>query len=359
LASRRRLTERQLNRALLARQLLLERDARAPLEAIEWLAGMQCQEPPAPFFGLWSRLRDFDPAELVDLLESRRVVRTTMMRATLHLVSARDLLAWRPLFQAMLETRFAASGFAREIKGLDVGAVVEAGREIIATEPMGTAQLGRALAERFPGYDPNSLGYAVRFILAVVQLPPRGTSLSKHGGRAIVTPAETWLGAPMAADGDLEGIVLRYLAAFGPSTVSDIRLWSGLPRIADVVVRLRDRLVTYEDHNGRELYDVPDGRFADPDTPAPPRFLGEFDNLLLGHDDRSRVLPWGHRLGVVGGSRFLLVDGYARATWKLEDGDLAIEPLEPLGDADAIVAEGERLLAFVGAPGAVRLGDGT
>ncbi len=310
---------------------------------------MQCQEPPAPFFGLWSRLRDFDPAELVRLLEGGDVVRTTMMRATLHLVSTRDFRAWRPLFQPMLETRFNGSDFARQTRGVDLAAVVEAGREILEVEPMGTAALGRALAERFPGYDPNSLGYAVRYMLPVVQLPPRGTSLRKQGGRAIVAPAET--GEP-----DVEGIVLRYLAAFGPSTVSDVRLWSGLPGIADVVRRLG--LVTYEDERGRELYDVPDGRFADPDTHAPPRFLGEFDNILLAHDDRSRVLPWGHRLGVVGGYRFVLVDGHARATWKLDEEDVVIEPLEPLADPDEIVAEGERLLAFVGASGAVRLGDG-
>ena len=357
MASRRRLDQRTLNRALLARQLLLERDARTPLEAVEWLAGMQCQEPPAPFFGLWSRLQDFQAASLVELLESREVVRTTMMRATLHLVSRRDLLAWRPVFQAMLEKRFRGSGFAREIQGVDLPAVVEAGREILAAQPMGTAGLGRALAERFPGYDPNPLAYAVRFMLAVVQLPPRGTSLTKQGGRAIVTRAETWLGAEMDADGDLEGLVLRYLAAFGPATVSDIRLWSGLPGIAGVVARLRERLVAYEDERGRELYDVPNGRFADPEAHAPPRFLGEFDNLLLGHDDRTRVLPWGHRLGVVGGSRFALVDGYARATWRLDGDDLAIEPLEPLGDVEELVAEGERLLAFLGSTGAVRLGD--
>ncbi len=345
MASRRRLTQLELNRALLARQLLLEREPLSPLEAVEWLAGVQCQEPPAPFFALWSRVRDLDPAELVRLLEDGEVVRTTLMRATLHLVSARDFQAWRPLFQPMLRTRFNGSDFARQIRGVDLDAVVEAGREILAAEPMGTAALGRALAERFPGCDPNSLGYAVRFILPVVQLPPRGTSLRKQGGRAIVAPAE--IGEP-----DVEGIVLRYLAAFGPATVSDVRLWSGLPGIADVVRSLD--LVTYEDERGRELYDVPDGRFADPDTPAPPRFLGEFDNILLGHDDRTRVLPWGHRLGVVGGYRFVLVDGFARATWKLDGDDLLISPLEPI-ETDEVVAEGERLLAWMGATGAVRV----
>jgi hypothetical protein len=341
----------------MARQLLLERDSRSPAEAIEWLVAMQCQEPPAPFYGLWSRLEGFEAASLVELLESRAVVRTTLMRATLHLLSGRDCLALRPLFQAMLAKRFAGTAFAAQVGGADLEEVVAAGREILAERPMGTASLGRELAERWPDGDPTALAYAVRFILPVVQLPPRGTSLSRQGGPAIVTPAETWLGAPLAADAGAEAMVLRYLAAFGPSTVADIRLWSGLAGITDVVARLRDRLVVFEDESGRPLFDVPGAPLPDPDTTVPPRFLPPFDNVLLGHDDRSRVLPWGHRLGVVGGSSFLLVDGFARATWRIERGNdavtLMVEPLEPLSGTDEVVAEGERLLSFA-APEASR-----
>jgi Winged helix DNA-binding domain len=351
------LDTRTLNRTLLERQLLLRRDGRTPLEAIEHLVCMQCQEPPAPFYGLWSRLERFESADLVALLEDRAVVRTTLMRATLHLASARDALALRPMHQAMLERRFAGSGSAKQLDGTDLGEVVEAGRELLAAEPRTTAQLGRALAERWPGRDPTALAYAVRFVVPVAQLPPRGTSPERAGGAAVVTPMETWLGRPLARETAADELVLRHLAAFGPASVADVRMWSGLTGLAEVVARLRPRLRSFRDERGRELLDVPDAPIATGEEPAPPRFLPWFDNLLLGHDDRSRVLPYGHRLGVVGGSAFVLVDGFARATWRIErDGEAAtlrITPLEPIEATEELVAEGERLLAFA-APTATR-----
>src|SRR5687767_7368182 len=344
------LSTRELNRTLLERQLLLRRSPLPPVRAIEQLAGMQCQEPPAPFYGLWSRLERFEAAELVRLLEEHAVLRTTLMRATLHLTTAEDFLAWRPMHQAMLEKRFAGSGFMKQLDGVDVGEVVEAGRAALAETPGTTATLGRALAERWPEHDKTSLAYAVRFIVPLAQLPPRGTSLARQGGQAVVAPVETLLGRSLAAETAPDALLLRYLAAFGPASVADMRLWSGLPGLAAAVDRLRPGLRTFADARGRELLDLPDAPIATGDEPAPPRFLPWFDNLLLGHDDRSRVLPYGHRLGVVGGSAFVLVDGFARATWRIERtpevATLHVQPLEDLGDTEEIVAEGERLLAF-------------
>lgn len=353
------LSTRQLNRTLLERQLLLRRDARTPLEAIEHLAGMQCQEPPAPFYGLWSRLERFEPAELVALLESHAVLRTTLMRATLHLTSAEDFLAWRPMHQAMLEKRFAGSGSMKQLDGLDVAEVVEAGRAMLAETPGTTATLGRALAQRWPEHDKTALAYAVRFCVPLAQLPPRGTSLERAGGQAVVAPVETLLDRPLASETAPDALILRYLAAFGPASVADMRLWSGLPGLAAVVERLRPRLRSFRDERGRELLDLPDAPLATGEEPAAPRFLPWFDNILLGHDDRSRVLPYGHRLGVVGGSAFVLVDGFARATWRIERSPeaatLHVHPLEELGDTSDIQAEGERLLAFAAPASASRV----
>ena len=351
------LSTRELNRTLLERQLLLRRSQIGVVEAIERLAGMQCQEPPAPFYGLWSRLQAFDPGVLVGLLERHEVLRTTLMRVTLHLTTADDFLAWRPMHQTMIEKRFTGSPFMKQLDGGELAEIVEAGRAALSEQPGTTATIGRALAERWPGADKTALAYAVRFCVPLAQLPPRGTSLERQGGQAVVAPVETLLGRPLDEETAPDALLLRYLAAFGPASVADMRMWSGLPGLAAAVDRLRPGLRSFRDERARELLDIPDAPIATGAEPAPPRFLPWFDNLLLGHDDRSRVLPYGHRLGVVGGSAFVLVDGFARATWRIDRGGgaatLNIRPLEPLELGDDVVEEGERLLG-VAAPGAER-----
>jgi hypothetical protein len=350
------LGRRALNRALLERQLLLRRAPMPAADAVSHLVALQAQEPPAPFYGLWSRVEGFEAAELVRLVVEREVVRLSLIRSTVHMVTADDCLAIRPLAQDVLERHFRSSQFRRDIEGVDVGEVLAAASELLRGEPMTTAALGRALAERWPGPPPNALAYAVRFLLPVVQIPPRGTSMEKAGGPAAVTTVEHWLGRELDGAAPDE-LVLRYLAAYGPASVADFRLWSGMAGAGAVFDRLRPRLRSFRDEAGRELLDVEDGPLPDPDTPAPPRFLPWFDNALIGHDDRTRVLPYEHRLGVIGGKCFVLVDGFARATWRIERAEdaatLVVEPLEPLEDVSDVVAEGERLLEFA-APGAVQ-----
>jgi DNA glycosylase AlkZ-like len=345
-----RLDRRALNRATLARQLLLDRACMPALAAIERLAGMQAQAPHAPYVGLWTRLRGFRAHELSELIDGRRAVRAPLMRATLHLVSAADYVAFRPVFQPVLARGFAGSPF--DVSGVETEALLSAGRELIDQRPRTRAELGELLAERWPGSDPASLAQAITYLVPVVQVTPRG--VWGKSGQPRWTTSDEWLGRDLDAEPSAERVVSRYLAAYGPATVKDIQAWSGLTRLADVVDSMRARLRTFRDDNGTELFDLPDAPRPEPDTPAGPRFLPEYDNLLLSHANRTRVITGGERVplqpGLGARSGTLLVDGWFRGTWRItrhrDTAVLHVEPFAPLTDRDAIAAEGEALLRF-------------
>jgi hypothetical protein len=368
------LSGRAVGRATLRRQGLLERWGCSAAEAIERLVGMQAQAPDAPYVGLWSRVEGFDPGELVGLIERREAVRIHVMRSTVHLVTAGDALRLRPLTDVVIRRSFMGQGFPQELAGLDFDEIVAAARVLLDEEPRTRAALGRALvAEGWPGHDPAALSYVASYLLPVVQIPPRG--LWQRSGPPAWAVAETWLGQPLdlaaPTPGALDELVLRYLGAFGPASVKDAQLWSGLTRLREVTDRLAaaGRLRRFADEDGRELLDLPDAPRPDPDTPAPVRFLPEYDNLLLSHDDRRRVIPHARRVplppGQGGRGGEVLVDGLYVADWKITRssdgaaGTLTVEvfpELPPLTAEDeaAIADEGERLLDFV-APGATQV----
>jgi hypothetical protein len=343
------LTRRALNRALLARQMLLERQRLTALDAVEHLVGMQAQEPQAPYIGLWDRLDPFRPEELSDLIAERKAVRASVMRVTIHLVSARDARVLVSLAAPIRARSHNGGAFAKPLAGVDIDELLAVGRELIAAEPRSRAELSRLLAERWPGVDPASLSHAVIFLTPVVQVPPRG--LWRQGGQARWATAATWLGRPPEDDPAADSIVLRYLAAFGPASVRDIQAWSGLTRLREVTDRLAPRLRTFEDENGTELLDVRDGLLPDPATPAPPRILPPFDNAILAHADRSRIITREHRELVFRDRlmRTFLIDGFVAGTWRIDGGTLTAQPFGKLRKADrcALAAEAKRLLAFV------------
>jgi hypothetical protein len=355
------LTARALNRALLERQGLLRRMPWTPLEAIEQLVGMQAQVPQAPHAGLWTRLERFAPGDLAALLDARAAVRGTVMRSTLHLVSAPDMLALQALLGPLHARAFAAQAhFRTELEAAGRDAVLAVGLDMLREAPRTTAEIARELAARWPERDAAALSYGVRYHVPLVQVPPRGTRHDRHGGAARFALTEAFLGEPLPGGETADAFLLRYLAAFGPATVADMTTWSGLTGVREVVDGLRDRLVVLRDAAGRELLDVPGAPLPDEDVPAPPRFLPEFDNLVLSHADRSRVIPEPARGRVKAslGRPMLLVDGFVAATWRIpREGGLRIEPFAPLAAADAaaVTEEGERLLAWWGAAGAVEI----
>jgi hypothetical protein len=344
---------RTLNRTLLARQLLLGQPDMDPEDVVAHLLGIQSQAPASPYPGLWTRLARFDFAELGELLTQRRVVRLMLMRGTVHLVTAADALRLRPWVQPALDRGLRSSHWAPGIAGVDRDALVALGREALAERALGPAELRPLLGARFPGADPESLVGALRVWAPLVQAPPRGLWGEAAGPRYAF--ADDWLGAPLAQDPDPAGLVRRYLAAFGPATPADMQKWCGLTGLkrhfADRDLDLR----TYAAEDGRVLYDLADAPLADPGTEAPARFVADFDNLVLSHADRSRILADEHRPrvmtanGIIRGT--VLIDGFVGGTWRFERAKgtaaVVVTPFARLraADREALTAEGERLLA--------------
>jgi hypothetical protein len=341
---------RALNRATLARQLLLQRSPMSALDAIEHLVGMQAQAPFAPYYGLWSRLDGFTGDELSSLLTSRKAVRIVSMRGTIHLVTAKDCHHLRPLIQPALDRMLRANAtHGKPLAAVDVTAVVDAAKRLLDVEQLTPGEVGARLAEQFPDTPPGALAEAARSLLPLVQVPPR--ALWQRSGQVRLTTATAWLGKPRGKPLTIDELVMRYLAAFGPASAADVQTWSGLTRLGEVLERLD--LKRLKSEGGQTLYDVPDAPQPYPGVAAPVRLVAPFDNILLSHADRTRVISDEHRKRLFSGKNgvfpgTVLVDGFVAGTWELlgkgETTSMRVTPYVDLDVVDDVVAEGNRLL---------------
>ncbi|WP_437562088.1 winged helix DNA-binding domain-containing protein [Sorangium sp. So ce542] len=349
------MTRVELNRATLARQMLLSRERTAVVRGIERLVALQAQLARPPFIGLWSRLEGFRREELVRLIRRREVVRAPFLRGTLHLVSAKDYLALHPVI-APVHHAAVRSILRGRADALDVARLVAEARAYFDEEPRTMDELRDHLAALHPEGDVRAMALAVRMHLPVVQVPAE--TAWAYPGTADFAPAASWLGAPFGEGGGPRALVLRYLASFGPATATDMQTWSGLTGIKDVLRSLDDQLCTFRDERGRELFDLPDAPRPPADTAAPARFLPDYDNVLLAHDDRTRIIADEHRARIVLSANLrilptFLVDGFVAGTWGIErqkaSATLVIEPFEALSRAarEELAAEGEALLRFI------------
>ncbi|WP_285565839.1 winged helix DNA-binding domain-containing protein [Streptomyces sp. RTGN2] len=348
------LSPRALGRATLERQLLLRRAEMSAGDAVRHLVGLQAQNTKPPYYQLLARLEGFEPAELAGLMESREVVRIVTLRSTIHTHTADDALTLRPLVQEARDRELRI--FRKGLVGVDLDRLRDVSRAYVEEEPRTPKEIRERLLTEWPDADPQALGTAARCLLPLVQVTPRG--VWGRSGQVALTTAEHWLGRPSAQVPAPDATVLRYLAAFGPASVKDLQAWAGLTRMREVFDRLRPRLLTFRDENGVELFDLPDAPRPDEDTPAPPRFLPEFDNVLLGHADRTRVIPprFKGRNGV-GNQAYgsVLVDGFLAAVWRLETArgggptTVTVQGLRPLtrAERDAVTDEASALLAVM------------
>ncbi|GAB3817985.1 winged helix DNA-binding domain-containing protein [Kribbella italica] len=345
------LSAKAINRATLSRQLLLERAEVGPAEAVRRLAGMQGQEPKHPYVGLWTRLDGFADAELTAAVEAREVVRATLFRGTLHLVTAEDYLRFRTTLAPVLEAGLKM--LKERGEGLEPDKVVAAARKLLTKEPLTFTQVRDALQEQFPAVNDRALGFCTRMMVPLVMYPTD----TRWGwpANARFTPAEQWIGRKPFLGAVPDELVIRYLDAFGPATPADFQTWSGLPSAKAL---LEDaELERFEDEDGRTLYDVPTAPRPDPETPAPVRFLPEFDNLLLAHAKRERVIADAYRPAVFTKNLRVkatyLVDGQVAGLWTAEKkravATLTLTPFEPVTKRvkTALEREGEALLRFL------------
>jgi len=343
------LSPRVLNRATLQRQSLLERSDTTIADMVEHLVGMQAQNPLDPYYALWARLEDFDPSRLGEMTESRQVVRAGFMRGTIHLFTTDDAVVVHPVTADVLARVFRSTQFAKDVAGVDLADLLVFARSLLDERPRTRAELARNLTSEWPDHEPASLAQAVTYLLPVSQVPPRGVWGKK--GPAAWAPLQSFLGRPYGPGLSIDALVVRYLAAFGPAAVKDMRAWSGLTGLREVFDRLRPTLRTYRDEGGSELFDLPDIDLPGPETPAPPRLLPEYDNVLLGHADRGRFFDG--RATPKGWVGNVLVDGVFSGDWKVDGRRMLLSLTDVETEVATAVREEAARLAELAWPGEV------
>jgi hypothetical protein len=345
-----KVTLRQLNRTLLQRNLLPHRHATSPLAAVRHLVGLQSQVTNPPYIGLWARLVGFERETLTLLMRQHEVVRGAAMRSTLHLMAADDYLQMRAALQPAL-TKGLNSFFGQRIKGLDLHAVAEQARALFAERPHTFAEVKAHLVAQWPDRDPEALSYVWRTFLPLVQVPPAGSW--GVGGSPLYALLEP---DAQQTSADMTEVLRRYLRAFGPASVKDFQAWFGAANLKSAFDAARDELVTLRLEAGNELYDLSGENLAAEDVDVPPVLVPEYDNLVLAHDDRSRIVPEGHRKQVylsAGRVRaVVLLDGFVAGVWSLTlvkgTAKLLIELFNPASarEREYLHAEAIALLRF-------------
>lgn len=347
-----KLTLRQLNRIYLDRQLLIQRANISLTEATERIIGWQSQIPNPPYMGLWTRLASFRRDDLTTAMQNRQIVRCAMFRSTLHLITQTDHYSFHRVIEPAL-VKGLRSFHGRNIEGLDIPPLVNAIKPFLAESSRSMGEIGKFLQTIEPDRQPEAMNYAIRTYLPLVQIPPSGTWGA--GSKATYVTAESWIGRGESAD--IGALFLRYLAGYGPASIMDFQTWTGMTKLAPEIESIKSKLRLFVDENGVELYDLPDMPLPDIDAPLPVKFIPEYDNLLIGHADRTRILPEEHRKKVfLSAGRVLstiLVDGFVAGVWKIETtkrhATLQITPFITLTDTqrEALISEGERLTRFV------------
>lgn len=349
----RTLTLRELNRTHLQRQHLLERSSMSTGDMLRAIVGVQAQEVKDPYLALWSRLEEFEHEHLANMLLDRSAVRASLMRGTIHLVTSDDYLALFPItYQLHLRAVHSVSA-ARLVPKEHHAEITTVARDLLMSDSLTAMEIGNALAGHWPQFEPRSLSQVVRFLLPLIQVPPRGVWGAGNHGRPAWTMPNGWLNTEVPEQtGPPHNMIRRYLQAFGPASLPDITAWSGVTNLKSSITELAPELVTYRDENGVVLYDLAELEIASPELDAPVRFLPGFDNALLGHKDRTRIISDENRafIGTANGlfARTFLVDGFVAGVWRDHDDRIELSFLSTLTRAQQrdVEREAKRMLPF-------------